>query len=166
MGYRLSLIVIALWAGALWMTGLSAYVLFDTLQDRQLAGSIAGKLFTVVSYIGMASGLYLLLHRLFAYGTSALKQGYFWVVPVSYTHLVASERVYITSQNHGFAADAATLPKNLKVTHISLFDGSLQGIARTDQPAFSFQGHPEASPGPTEMSYLFDQFIEMMQKAN
>ena len=80
MGYRLSLIVIALWAGALWMTGLSAYVLFDTLQDRQLAGSIAGKLFTVVSYIGMASGLYLLLHRLFAYGTSALKQGYFWVV--------------------------------------------------------------------------------------
>ena len=79
---------------------------------------------------------------------------------------VASERVYITSQNHGFAADAATLPKNLKVTHISLFDGSLQGIARTDQPAFSFQGHPEASPGPTEMSYLFDQFIEMMQKAN
>lgn len=76
-----------------------------------------------------------------------------------------SHRVYITSQNHGFAADAASLPKNLKVTHISLFDGSLQGIARTDKPAFSFQGHPEASPGPTEMSYLFDQFIEMMQNA-
>jgi carbamoyl-phosphate synthase small subunit len=76
---------------------------------------------------------------------------------------VASERVYITSQNHGFAADAATLPENLIVTHVSLFDGSLQGIARTDQPAFSFQGHPEASPGPTEMSYLFDQFVEMMQ---
>ncbi|MGB4813033.1 MAG: glutamine-hydrolyzing carbamoyl-phosphate synthase small subunit [Methylophilaceae bacterium] len=77
---------------------------------------------------------------------------------------VASARVYITSQNHGFAADAETLPKNLQVTHISLFDGSLQGIARTDQPAFSFQGHPEASPGPTEMSYLFDQFIEMMNE--
>jgi carbamoyl-phosphate synthase small subunit len=54
----------------------------------------------------------------------------------------------------------ARLPANVKVTHVSLFDGSLQGIARTDKPAFSFQGHPEASPGPTEMSYLFDQFIE------
>ena len=77
---------------------------------------------------------------------------------------VETKRVYITSQNHGFAADPATLPKNLKITHISLFDGSLQGVARTDKPAFSFQGHPEASPGPTEMSYLFDQFIEMMKK--
>lgn len=77
---------------------------------------------------------------------------------------VASKRVYITSQNHGFAADPNTLPSNVKVTHISLFDGSLQGIARTDKPAFSFQGHPEASPGPTEMSYLFDQFIELMQE--
>lgn len=77
---------------------------------------------------------------------------------------VASKRVYITSQNHGFAVDAATLPKHLEVTHVSLFDGSLQGIARTDKPAFSFQGHPEASPGPTEMRYLFDQFIEIMQK--
>lgn len=76
---------------------------------------------------------------------------------------VATKRVYITSQNHGFAVDAASLPKHLKVTHISLFDESLQGIARTDQPAFSFQGHPEASPGPTEMAYLFDQFISMMQ---
>ncbi|MBM3350551.1 MAG: glutamine-hydrolyzing carbamoyl-phosphate synthase small subunit [Betaproteobacteria bacterium] len=76
---------------------------------------------------------------------------------------VESKRVYITSQNHGFAVDANTLPANLKVTHVSLFDGSLQGIARTDQPAFSFQGHPEASPGPTEMSYLFDRFIDMMQ---
>ncbi|MFA7350765.1 MAG: glutamine-hydrolyzing carbamoyl-phosphate synthase small subunit [Methylotenera sp.] len=74
-----------------------------------------------------------------------------------------TKRVYITSQNHGFAADAATLPVNVKVTHVSLFDGSLQGIARTDKPAFSFQGHPEASPGPTEMSYLFDRFISMMQ---
>lgn len=74
-----------------------------------------------------------------------------------------TKRVYITSQNHGFAADASTLPDNLKVTHVSLFDGSLQGIARTDKPAFSFQGHPEASPGPTEMSYLFDRFISMMQ---
>ncbi len=76
---------------------------------------------------------------------------------------VASKRVYITSQNHGFAADPNTLPANVKITHISLFDGSLQGIARTDKPAFSFQGHPEASPGPTEMSYLFDRFIESMQ---
>lgn len=77
---------------------------------------------------------------------------------------VETKRVYITSQNHGFAADPATLPDNVKITHVSLFDGSLQGIARTDKPAFSFQGHPEASPGPTEMSELFDQFIEMMQQ--
>lgn len=77
---------------------------------------------------------------------------------------VATKRVYITSQNHGFAADQNTLPAFVKITHISLFDGSLQGIARTDKPAFSFQGHPEASPGPTEMSYLFDQFIELMEK--
>ncbi len=76
---------------------------------------------------------------------------------------VATKRVYITSQNHGFAADPNTLPKNVKITHVSLFDGSLQGIARTDKPAFSFQGHPEASPGPTEMSELFDQFITLMQ---
>lgn len=76
---------------------------------------------------------------------------------------IKTKRVYITSQNHGFAVDAASLPPNLKTTHVSLFDGSLQGIARTDKPAFSFQGHPEASPGPTEMSYLFDQFIELME---
>ena len=78
---------------------------------------------------------------------------------------VETKKVYITSQNHGFAADINTLPANVKVTHVSLFDGSLQGIARTDKPAFSFQGHPEASPGPHEMSYLFDQFIEMMEKS-
>lgn len=77
---------------------------------------------------------------------------------------VETKRVYITSQNHGFAADPATLPNNIKITHVSLFDGSLQGIARTDKPAFSFQGHPEASPGPTEMSELFNQFISLMQK--
>jgi carbamoyl-phosphate synthase small subunit len=77
---------------------------------------------------------------------------------------VATKRVYITSQNHGFAVDTTSLPSNIKTTHISLFDGSLQGIARTDQPAFSFQGHPEASPGPTEMSYLFDHFISLMQE--
>jgi len=76
---------------------------------------------------------------------------------------VETKRVYITSQNHGFAVDVAGLPANIKTTHISLFDGSLQGIAFTDKPAFSFQGHPEASPGPTEMSYLFDRFISMMQ---
>ena len=77
---------------------------------------------------------------------------------------VENMRVYITSQNHGFAVDAASLPATIKTTHVSLFDGSLQGIARTDKPAFSFQGHPEASPGPTEMSYLFDRFISMMQE--
>ena len=75
-----------------------------------------------------------------------------------------SKRVMITSQNHGFAVDAATLPASLRATHVSLFDGSLQGIARTDVPAFSFQGHPEASPGPHDVSYLFDRFIGMMQE--
>ena len=73
-----------------------------------------------------------------------------------------TKRVYITSQNHGFAVDEATLPANLRATHRSLFDGSLQGVERTDRPAFSFQGHPEASPGPREMSYLFDKFVAMM----
>lgn len=72
-------------------------------------------------------------------------------------------RVAITSQNHGFAVDADTLPDNIRVTHTSLFDGSLQGIARTDVPAFSFQGHPEASPGPHDVDYLFDRFIALMQ---
>ncbi len=71
-------------------------------------------------------------------------------------------RVAITSQNHGFAVDAATLPANLRSTHVSLFDGSLQGMARTDAPVFSFQGHPEASPGPHDMGYLFDRFIQLM----
>jgi carbamoyl-phosphate synthase small subunit len=75
---------------------------------------------------------------------------------------IDSGRVAITSQNHGFAVDPATLPANLRSTHVSLFDGSLQGIARTDAPAFSFQGHPEASPGPHDMSYLFDRFIKLM----
>ena len=74
------------------------------------------------------------------------------------------QRVFITSQNHGFAVDPASLPANVKTTHVSLFDGSLQGIARTDKPAFSFQGHPEASPGPNEMSYLFDRFINLMEQ--
>ena len=74
------------------------------------------------------------------------------------------KRVFISSQNHGFTVDPATLPANVRVTHVSLFDGSLQGIARTDKPAFSFQGHPEASPGPHEMSYLFDKFIKLMQE--
>ena len=74
------------------------------------------------------------------------------------------KRVFITSQNHGFAVDPATLPANVRVTHVSLFDGSLQGIARTDKPAFSFQGHPEASPGPHEVNYLFDRFIDLMKQ--
>jgi len=73
-----------------------------------------------------------------------------------------SGRVAITSQNHGFAVDPATLTANLRSTHVSLFDGSLQGIARTDAPAFSFQGHPEASPGPHDVGYLFDRFIQLM----
>ncbi|MEO8739278.1 MAG: glutamine-hydrolyzing carbamoyl-phosphate synthase small subunit [Casimicrobiaceae bacterium] len=73
-------------------------------------------------------------------------------------------QVLITSQNHGFAVDAATLPANARVTHVSLFDGSLQGIALTDRPAFSFQGHPEASPGPHDLGYLFDRFIKLMEK--
>ncbi|AKU21627.1 MULTISPECIES: glutamine-hydrolyzing carbamoyl-phosphate synthase small subunit [unclassified Massilia] len=76
-----------------------------------------------------------------------------------------SKQVLITSQNHGFAVDAATLPANCRVTHNSLFDGSLQGFARTDTPAFCFQGHPEASPGPTDVAYLFDRFISMMEAA-
>jgi carbamoyl-phosphate synthase small subunit len=75
-----------------------------------------------------------------------------------------SGRVMITSQNHGFAVDAATLPANARVTHISLFDGSLQGFERTDRPAFCFQGHPEASPGPHDVGYLFDRFISLMQE--
>ena len=73
-------------------------------------------------------------------------------------------RVSITSQNHGFAVDPATLPANLRPTHISLFDNTLQGLARTDKPAFCFQGHPEASPGPHDISYLFDRFTALMEK--
>ncbi len=73
-----------------------------------------------------------------------------------------SGQVLITSQNHGFAADPATLPANIKVTHVSLFDGSLQGLAWTDRPALCFQGHPEASPGPHDVAYLFDRFIKLM----
>ena len=72
-------------------------------------------------------------------------------------------RVVITSQNHGFAVDPASLPSNMRATHVSLFDGSLQGLARTDRPAFCFQGHPEASPGPQDISYLFDRFVAMMK---
>jgi carbamoyl-phosphate synthase small subunit len=76
-----------------------------------------------------------------------------------------SKRVMITSQNHGFAVDAATLPKNARVTHISLFDGTLQGFELTDKPAFCFQGHPEASPGPHDVDYLFDKFVGLMERA-
>ncbi len=75
-----------------------------------------------------------------------------------------SGRVSITSQNHGFAVDEKTLPANLRATHISLFDGTLQGMERTDKPAFGFQGHPEASPGPNDIGYLFDRFIGLMEK--
>jgi carbamoyl-phosphate synthase small subunit len=71
-------------------------------------------------------------------------------------------RVAITSQNHGFAVDPATLPSNLVVTHVSLFDRSIQGMKRTDRPAFCFQGHPEASPGPQDIGYLFDRFTALM----
>lgn len=76
-----------------------------------------------------------------------------------------SKQVLITSQNHGFAVDAATLPAHCRVTHVSLFDGSLQGFARLDKPAFCFQGHPEASPGPGDIAYLFDRFVQLMQNA-
>ncbi|OIR08789.1 carbamoyl-phosphate synthase small chain [mine drainage metagenome] len=75
-----------------------------------------------------------------------------------------TKRVMITSQNHGFAVDTATLPKNARVTHISLFDGTLQGFELTDKPAFCFQGHPEASPGPHDVDTLFDRFVAMMGK--
>jgi carbamoyl-phosphate synthase small subunit len=74
-----------------------------------------------------------------------------------------SKVVAITSQNHGFAVDESSLPANLRATHKSLFDGSLQGVERTDTPAFSFQGHPEASPGPHDIQYLFDKFVSLME---
>jgi len=75
-----------------------------------------------------------------------------------------SGRVSITSQNHGFAVDEKSLGRNLRATHVSLFDGTLQGLARTDKPAFCFQGHPEASPGPHDIAYLFDRFVELMEQ--
>jgi len=74
-----------------------------------------------------------------------------------------TKRVMITSQNHGFQVDADTLPPTARITHVSLFDGSLQGFERTDRPAFCFQGHPEASPGPHDIGYLFDRFIRLME---
>ena len=77
---------------------------------------------------------------------------------------LASKQVMITSQNHGFAVDEDSLPDNLEATHRSLFDGSLQGIQRTDKPAFGFQGHPEASPGPHDIAPVFDHFIDLMEK--
>ena len=75
---------------------------------------------------------------------------------------INNRKVFITSQNHGFAVDADSLPDTVRVTHVSLFDGSLQGFELLDKPAFCFQGHPEASPGPHDADYLFDRFIEMM----
>nr|WP_255578840.1 glutamine-hydrolyzing carbamoyl-phosphate synthase small subunit [Comamonas sp. CMM03] len=77
-----------------------------------------------------------------------------------------SGRVSITSQNHGFAVELESLPANVRATHISLFDGTLQGLERTDVPAFCFQGHPEASPGPHDIGYLFDRFTALMEKHN
>lgn len=76
---------------------------------------------------------------------------------------LATGRVSITSQNHGFAVEMDTLPANVRPTHISLFDGTLQGLERTDVPAFCFQGHPEASPGPHDIAYLFDRFTALME---
>lgn len=87
---RINLIVITLWVGALWMTGLTAYILFDTLQDKQLAGSLAGKLFTIVGYIGLVSAIYLMIQRLLGYGTGALKQSYFWAIFVMLLLILAS----------------------------------------------------------------------------
>ena len=78
---------------------------------------------------------------------------------------VETGQVAITSQNHGFAVDESAMPTNMKVTHVSLFDGTLQGLARTDCPAFGFQGHPEASPGPQDIGYLFDRFTALMETA-
>lgn len=78
---------------------------------------------------------------------------------------LADGRVVITSQNHGFAVDADSLPANARATHVSLFDGTLQGFELTDKPAFCFQGHPEASPGPHDIGYLFDRFTALMDKA-
>ena len=78
---------------------------------------------------------------------------------------VESRKVYITSQNHGFAVDERSLPANVRVTHVSLFDGSLQGFALTDAPAFCFQGHPEASPGPHDIGDLFDRFVKLMESS-
>jgi carbamoyl-phosphate synthase small subunit len=75
---------------------------------------------------------------------------------------LATGRVSITSQNHGFAVDADSLPSTLRATHVSLFDNTLQGLERTDRPAFCFQGHPEASPGPQDIGYLFDRFVASM----
>lgn len=76
-----------------------------------------------------------------------------------------SQKVFITSQNHGFEVDEHSLPPNVRVTHRSLFDNSVQGIELTNQSAFSFQGHPEASPGPHDIAELFDKFIDEMRKA-
>ncbi len=76
---------------------------------------------------------------------------------------ISTGRVSITSQNHGFAVDAETLPATLRPTHVSLFDGTLQGLAHVEKPAFCFQGHPEASPGPHDIAYLFDRFVESMK---
>ncbi len=73
-------------------------------------------------------------------------------------------QVLITSQNHGFAVDPDSLPSSMRITHVSLFDGSVQGLARTDRPAFGFQGHPEASPGPHDLRYLFDRFVALMEQ--
>jgi carbamoyl-phosphate synthase small subunit len=78
---------------------------------------------------------------------------------------LATKTVMITSQNHGFTVDLESLPANLEATHISLFDQTLQGMRRTDKPAYSFQGHPEASPGPHDVGCLFDRFIELMRVA-
>ena len=77
---------------------------------------------------------------------------------------IDSGKVLISSQNHGFAVDESSLPDTLRVTHRSLFDGTLQGVARTDKPAFSFQGHPEASPGPHDLRLLFEHFMYLMVK--
>ena len=78
---------------------------------------------------------------------------------------LATGRVLISSQNHGFAVAEDTLPATLEVTHRSLFDDTIQGVRRTDRPAFSFQGHPEASPGPHDVAGLFDDFVALMDKA-
>ncbi|OYY49492.1 MAG: hypothetical protein B7X95_05645 [Methylophilaceae bacterium 17-44-8] len=126
MSKKLTLIVITLWVGALWMTGLSAYLLFDTLQDKQMAGRIAGKLFLAVSYIGMASAFYLLIQRLVEFGTSALKQSYFWAAFVMLLLVLAG---YFGIQPLLAQLKAAALPNDVMQSVFASRFSTWHGVA-------------------------------------